>query len=319
MAHSKSKLYSIFVLAIASTVAMATATYAWLEISRLPSVSDISLSLITENSVLIAHDEGDKPGEWNNFLDMSAILENMEPLKPITYSNANDTLYSVTYGDDGRPAGLADHALEEEYIEVSYWMKCSSTKTTIQLAEPSANGEAAMGGGTYVVGEPIWNQSTIRHDNGGNGGETTIRIGFDIQKTDLNYNPIGESEFFIYEPNADVHVDDSTGYTATSSTDGGSTLVDSSNLIIQNSSSWQEQSPVLQDNVIYNMGAFQQNTPLFSIDSDSLIKITMYIWMEGQDQDCSNMAIAKESVLTANIQFEADLDNQEIVSDITAR
>ncbi len=319
MTHSKSKLYTIFFLALASIVAMVTATYAWLEISRLPSVSDISLTLITENSVLIAHDEGNQPGEWNNFLDMSAILEDMEPLQPITYSANNNTLYSVEYGDDGRPAGLANSAADEDYIEVTFWMMSASTETTIQLAEPDANGESSMGGGTYVVGEPIWNSSTISHDNGGNGGETTIRIGFDIQKTDLNYNPIGQSEFFIYEPNANVHVDGSTGYIATSSTDGSSTLVDSSNLIIQNSSSWTEQSPVLQDSVVYTMGEFQQNTTLFTIDSNTLVKITMYIWMEGQDVDCSNMAIAEESLLLANIQFEADLENQEITSDITAR
>lgn len=321
MNQSKAKLYYIFLLAVVSVIAMVTATYAWLNISRLPSVSDISLSLITENSVLIAEDIDGEPGEWNSFLDMSAILEDMNPLEPVTYSAVDDQIYSINYGDDGRPAGLnTTDSAEEYYITVTFWLQSSSTATDIQLAEPTEDVNSDMGGGTYVVGEPIWNSSTISHDNGGNGGETTIRIGFECQETDLEYNPVGESTFFIYEPNADVHVDESTGYEATSSTDGTSTLVGDEYLIIQNSSSWSESDPVLQDNVIYDMGEFQQNQTLFTLDSDSLMKITMYIWMEGQDVDCSNMAVAKESLLLANIQFtNGGEDSEEIDTGITAR
>lgn len=320
MNRNKAKLLSIFILALASVIAMVTATYAWLDISRLPSVSDISLSLITENSVLIALDQNGEPQEWNSFLDLSAILEDEEPLQPVTYSAVDNQLYMINYGDDGRPAGLnTTESAEDYYIEVTYWLQCSSTMAEIQLATPEDDVNGDMGGGTYLVGEPLWNSETISHDNGANGGETTIRIGFEIQETDLEYNPVGESEFFIYEPNADVHVDESTGYVETSSTDGTSTLVDDDHLIIQNSSSWSESSPILEGSVVYDMGDFQQNQVLFTLDSQNLVKVTMYIWMEGQDVDCSNMAIAAENLLLANIQFTTADESVESPSGITPR
>lgn len=308
MGQSKLKLYAIFVLTVCSAVVMVTVTYAWLEISRLPKVSDISLSLITQNGVQIAPDENGEPGEWAGFLDMSDILEDEEPLTPVTYSYEDSLLYEPVYGTDGRPGGVipTDEGDFGSFIEVTYWMKSGSSASTIQLAEPDAAGNALDGGGTYVMGEPIWNADTISHDNGGNGGETTIRVGFLIQQTDLDYNPVGESEFFIYEPNSDSHTDGSTGYDETTSAFGLATLVDEDHLIIQESSHWSEQSPVLRDNVNYHMGQFTQNVPLFAISSQNLVKVTMYIWMEGQDIDCTNMTIAKESRLIANIQFTSD-------------
>ncbi len=308
MAPSKIKLYAIFAITACSAVALATATYAWLEISRLPKVSDISLSLITENGVQIAPDEEGAPGEWAGFLDMSDILEDEEPLTPVTYSYGDQALYEPVYGEDGRPGGVIPTSEGDfgSYIEVSYWMKSGSSASAIQLAEPDAAGNALDGGGTYVMGEPIWNSSTISHDNGGNGGETTIRVGFLVQKTDLQYNPVGESEFFIYEPNCDTHTNGTEGYEVTASAFGLDTLVEDSHLIIQESSYWSEQSPVLRDNVDYHLGQFTQNTELFTIDAQELVKITMYIWMEGQDLDCTNMTIAKSSQLIANIQFTSD-------------
>lgn len=317
MPLSKPKLISIFCLAVVSVVAMVTATYAWLSISRIPTVSDISLTIITENAVLIAQDDDGVPGEWVGSLDLSALLDDEDPLQPVTYSTDDNQFYKIDYGDDGRPAGLSDDSADGYYIEVSYWMQCSTLSATVSLAEPTDDVNATKGTGTYLVGEPIWNSSTLSHDNGGNGGETTIRIGFDIQMTDLDGNFVGDSTFFIYEPNADVHVDGSTGVLSTASTDGYDTLVSTQNLIIQNSSYWTEQSPVLMDNVDYYMGDFVQNTDLFTIDSSSLVYVTMYIWMEGQDVDCSNMAIAEMNSLVANIQFNAE--NVSADSGITAR
>ncbi len=320
MNRNKAKLFTIFLLAVASVIAMVAATYAWLDISRLPSVSDISISLITENSVLIALDQDGEPGEWNSFLDLSAILENENPLQPVTYSAEDNELYKIYYGDDGRPAGLnTTESAEDHYIEVTYWLSCSTTYVEIQLATPEDDINGDMGSGTYLVGEPIWNSETISHDDGANGGETTIRIGFEIQETDLEYNPIGESEFFIYEPNADTHVDGSTGYIETSSTDGTATLVEDEYLIIQNTSSWTESDPILEGSVVYEMGEFIQNQVLFTLSSSSLVKITMYIWMEGQDVDCSNMAIAAENLLLANLQFTTSDENVDSPTGIVPR
>ena len=325
MEQNKNKLIIGFFLSILATVALVSASYAWLDMSRIPFVTDVSLSIITENNILIAPDEDGSPGEWDTYLDMSAILNDMVPLKPVTY--AGDQFYKVEYGDDGRPAGLspvsreninvrypdggggtgADRQAEQEgyMLACDYWLKSEGTATDVMLAKPVATAEGQRGGGTYVVGEPVWDRASLSHVNGGCGAETTIRIGFACTPTDRDGVTTGDTQFYIYEPNADVHIDGTDGYVETLSSQG-SLLVDNEHLILQEASSWQEQMPILQDVVIYEFGEFIHNVPMFHLDGIGMVKVTMYIWMEGQDMDCQNIIVSKESKVVANIQFGID-------------
>ena len=333
----KYKLYTMFLLALIATIAMVTASYAWLGISRVPFVSDINLSIMTYNALWIAHDVDGQPGEWESYLDMSAILEDMVPLKPVTY--ADGAFYKVNYGEDGRPAGLspiapeninvtypdgdtgtkADEAAEQQgwMIRLDYWLKAEGATADVFLGEAMATADGRRGAGTYVVGEPVWNDTVIAHENGGNGAETTIRFGFACTNTDLDGVPTGDTIFTVYEPNADIHADGSLGYVETQSAWGGP-LVDMERLVRQEASTWTEQTPVLQDVVIYEMGDFLSNPALFTLVDGGMVKVTMYIWMEGQDIDCSNMAVADETAIAANIQFKVSPDSK-YESDIVPR
>jgi hypothetical protein len=113
------------------------------------------------------------------------------------------------------------------------------------------------------------------------------------------------SEFFIYEPNTDSHIEEeSTGYINTPSIDGTDHLVDSDYLIRQTASTWTEAYPVQRDVVIKDLGEFIDNPTLFTIGTNEMVKIDLYIWLEGQDVDCTN-EIQKAQIL-ANIQFVGD-------------
>jgi hypothetical protein len=105
---------------------------------------------------------------------------------------------------------------------------------------------------------------------------------------------------------------------ATASIDGSSSLVPESDLIWQTTSSWNETTPVLSDSVVYSMGTFQTSTELFDISADTLEKITLYVWLEGQDVDCTNAASPYETSILANIQFttaEQEENNTGITRD----
>lgn len=310
MTGNKSKVTYAFALSILAVIAMVSASYAWLGISRIPSVTDMSLSVITDNALLIAPDQEGTPGQWDNYLDLSAVFENMEPLKPVTYSSAEDSFYGVEYGTDGRPSGTSPDTAGQ-MITYEFWMKSSGSTAAIRLASPTLTPDGKKGAGTYVVGEPVWNGETISHDNGGHGAETTIRMGFRCIPTDSSGEENGESRFYIYEPNADIHVDGSEGYRDTPSVDGSPSLVDEEYLIVQGASTWEEQEPVLKDVVIYDLGDFQTNPVLFNLSGQSMVKIIMYIWMEGQDVDCTNMAVSKETRIAANIQFGVDMEERD--------
>ena len=166
MTGNKSKVTYAFALSILAVIAMVSASYAWLGISRIPSVTDMSLSVITDNALLIAPDQEGTPGQWDNYLDLSAVFENMEPLKPVTYSSAEDSFYGVEYGTDGRPSGTSPDTAGQ-MITYEFWMKSSGSTAAIRLASPTLTPDGKKGAGTYVVGEPVWNGETISHDNGG--------------------------------------------------------------------------------------------------------------------------------------------------------
>lgn len=323
------KLFLMFLLAVFSTLAMVTASYAWIGISRVPFVSDINLSIMSYNSLWIAPDEGGLPGEWNHSFDVSAYMENMVPLKPVTYTK--DGFYKVNYGEDGRTAGLspiseeninvtypdgdtdtaADREAEKQgwMLALNYWMKAEGTTADVHLSEAVATADGRLGAGTYVVGQPVWDSEAIAHENGGHGVETTIRFGFACTPTDMEGVPVGDTIFTIYEPNADAHADGSYGYIETESSQGGP-LIAEERLVKQGASTWSEQTPVLQDVVIYDMGEFLSNPALFTIEDGGMMHVIMYIWMEGQDIDCSNRVVADETIIAANVQFKVTNESE---------
>ena len=108
---------------------------------------------------------------------------------------------------------------------------------------------------------------------------------------------------YIYEPNADGHVDGSVGYTATPSSDGAQSLVPAERLLTQTTSTWEESYPVERDVVIRQLGQFDRELELFSLTAQEKVKIEVYIWLEGMDVDCVNAV--DNAKLFANLQFDA--------------
>jgi len=116
-----------------------------------------------------------------------------------------------------------------------------------------------------------------------------------------------ESDFYIYEPNSDLHIDGTEGYMATPSIDGLEHLVSEDRLILQTSSTWTEAYPIERDVVIKDLGEFMTPTELFKLKSGEMAKIDIYIWLEGQDIDCTNKISAAQ--IMASIQFKSEAEN----------
>ena len=73
-------------------------------------------------------------------------------------------------------------------------------------------------------------------------------------------------------------------------------------------STWTETDPAQRDVVVKNLGNFMDDTTLFLLDSGEMVRLDVYIWLEGQDQDC--MQTIHEAQVMACLQFDADPDNQ---------
>lgn len=305
-------LYMILVLFTLLTVA----SYTWFSLSKTPRVSDMHMYINAPTGMQIAltHDAE----EWGNQLDFKDMVGEVAPLRPVTWSDADQRFYAAIYGYDGRRTGqwepLTDirHAnkntLDGYYIKSTFFAR-SDVTVDVGLSPAVETDEGKQGSGTFLIGYPLWNSEEIAHYNGGKGAECAMRIGIRITPVDKTGESIGDtSDFYIYEPNSDLHLDGSFGYIPTPAINGNPSLVQTDKLILQSASVWTEADPVQRDVVMHNLGEFTTDTALFRLMVDSMVKIELYVWLEGQDVDCTNQ-INRAQIL-ANIQFIAKEEDQ---------
>lgn len=293
-----------------------TATYTWFSISRTPQVSNLSMYVTSQTGLEIAlTPDSEEWGSKISYLDMAS--ENF-PLRPVTWSEKEQRFYTAGYAADGRLSGRW-HALSDEenanqndingYYSLGTLYARSFQDVTVSLTASTEMEEGLSGSGTYLIGTPVWDSESISHINAGEGAENAVRIGIQVTLLDEYDNPIEQTkQFFIYEPNCDTHADGTQGYVATPSIDGEDSLVPEDRLILQGTSTWTEATPVENGVQVYSIGDFQSSTELFSLKAGQKAMIKLYLWLEGQDVDCTNAI--NEAQIIANIQFNAETDIQ---------
>ena len=298
------------------------ATYTWLALTDQPRVSSMNLYVNTTSGLRLSLDPA--TDEWVYQLDYRDIVSEDTVLRPATWSEENQAFYAPTYYADGRAFDWNQLSDEENantvgadnyYIKATYYMTCGQ-KTQVSLAPATiVDEEGTQGAGTYVIGVAEWDPENIKHVNTGKGAESAIRVGFRVTYVDKNGEPTGEGEeFFIYEPNYNLHVAGGLTYSPTASMDGTATLVDMNHMILQSASRWNESDPVEHGKIKLTLGTFLMNPPLVSLDADQIARIDMYIWLEGQDKDCTNQMDG--ATIFANVQFVGDTESQSGIVEI---
>lgn len=256
----------------------------------------------------ISRELSDDEEAWSQHLDYSDYFPDNTILRPVTYSCEQDTFYAATFGLDGRISSIADQLSDYTnanrsdaygyYVKFTFYAR-TDEDVSVELSRAYENT------GTYLIGTPVWNDDEVIHNDGGKGAQSAIRVGFKITKFDENGEQTGDPDFIVYEPNCNNHLDYSSGYYATASIDGTETLVPTNKLIRQTSTAWLEMNPVQKDIVVYNYGNFLDDPHLFDLDKDCTAQIDIYIWLEGQDVDCTN-EIGKEAKIFTSIQFHSE-------------
>ena len=336
-------IYLLVILMSLSTVA----SYTWFTISRTPKVSNMNMYITSASGLELSADPGAEI--WRTNLDFweteelaqyrDVAPENRPFLRQITWSDAEQKFFAPVYGYDGRLINFIDeypdeyayfiswypledqsHAnkatlLEGYYMKSTFYARCGQN-TQVCLSEPKVRDDAGtQGSGTYLVGYP---------SNTGRGPEVAVRVGFRMTYVDKAGNELSErSPMYIYEPNSDRHVDGSTGYNPTYSIDNEGTLAETTPVET-------DRLLVSEDRLITqkfstsgtNPGEFLNNPTLFSLEPGQIVRIEMYLWLEGQDVDCSNIMSVQDDnpaitqaeernyrELRANIQFAGPDDN----------
>lgn len=303
---------------------LVTASFAWFSISPTPRVSDMAV-FVSAPAGLQLSTTLETPDElWGQTIYFPELISEGTPLKPVTWSDRDQCFKSVRYGTDGRQTSqwkvLSDAknanqiGNDQYYVYASFYAK-TDTACGVSLADAVERNGGLYGSGTYVIGEPLWNEFTQSHENMGKGAQLAVRIGLRITPVNPNTGAaLGDSEFFVYEPNADTHLDQSLQFLDTSSIDGTDTLVARDHLIQQSTSVWKEADPPQKDVTVKQLGEFTNNVELFAIQPGEYTRIDLYIWMEGQDLDC--FGLPDTAHLLANIQFNTDYTAQSGLEEI---
>lgn len=310
---------------LALSILLVAASYTWFTITQYPRVNDMAIHVNTTTGLELATKFDAPDEEWGQEIDFGKLVSEDTPLKPITWSEEQNSFVTAVFGWDGRSTGKWEPLNDENnanrsdgngyYVMGTIYAR-SMEPCEVSLQEAVEMNQGEDGSGTYVIGTPIWNEQSILHDDGGNGAETAIRVGLRVTEVDnLTGESLGESDFFIYEPNCDRHIDGSEGYIETPSIDGTEAL--SSRLITQTASDWVEAYPVERNVTIKSLGEFQTDTLLFALEMGMIVRVDLYVWLEGQDVDCVNAM--EEVQIFSNIQFYADYSSGSGLVDIPGR
>lgn len=301
--------YMILILLLLTTVA----TYTWFSLSQSPRVSDLYMFVNTQQGFEIALTPDSE--EWGYQLDYRDMVDVTTDLRPVTWSERDQRFYAANYGIDGRQTGQWEPMTDERnankdnldgyYIKATFYAR-TGQDVTVSLSPAVEVEEGVSGSGTYLIGTPIWDSEAIIHNDGGQRAESAVRVGLRITPVDETGESTGESEFFIYEPNCDSHISGSTDYVPTPSIDGTAALIDDAHLIRQTASTWTEADPVQRGVVIRDLGEFVTDTELFTLAQGEMVRIDIYVWLEGQDVDCTNMI--SEAQIMASLQFIAEAE-----------
>jgi hypothetical protein len=321
----RTALYFYFLLAL--TVLLVAATYTWFSLSRQAQVSDMDVYISSGVGIELAAAYDAPDDDWGQVLDFQSLVGEDTVLKPATWSSVRDCLFSPKYGVDGRTiedsyvvltdAANANRSDDDAYYVLGTFYVRSDQDVTVCLGDATEVNEGENTAGTFVIGMPIWNSETVSHEDGGSGAECAVRLGLRITYIDKNgRTQTGTtSQFFLYEPNCDTHLDESiSGYVATPSADGSETLVDQDHLIRQTTSTWTEADPVQNDITIKQLGEFLDNPELFTLDAGGMAKVDLYIWLEGEDVDCSNLI--EDAQIIASLQFNTSYLGQSGMEEI---
>ena len=289
------------------------ATYTWIAISKTPKVSDIEMTINSSPGLQLAWSPDASEEEWNQQLSFLDAVPEDTILTPVTWSDSDGVFYTARFGADGRMIDtgvkLSDdkdsNGRDGHYVKFTvYGRTTQRVKVSLSPAVTVQNGTGSAG--TYLIGAPLWQTDQKMHKDGGSGAQYATRIGFKISKlTDTDAN---NSTMFVYEPNSDGHIDGENGYIATPSADGTSALVSEDRLIKQTTTLWEESDPVQRDVVVRQAGVFEREVNLFTLSENEIVKMEIYVWLEGNDVDCIN-AVGKDAQILANIQFLAVADS----------
>lgn len=276
---TKSGRNTIFI-ALLIVAAGSVGAYAWFSVSNRARVENLALIADHSGNLQIADDLGNGPGTYSDVLDLktasgaSAMADAV--LSPVTtqdgvnfflpnYNSATQTVESVS------PITNPDELKRYYIYEKSFYLRAGNSNNSVatirrvyDIALYGLNTNN-RGNGSYII------QPSATGDTAANA----IRVSFTLDN----------GQTYIYEPNCDIHNTDT------------SRAIDGVGSIYGRYSTYQQRG----NGTFVISPKTNESEKLFTIDENVDVRVTMRIWIEGTDTDCTN-SIEADSI-AGQIQF----------------
>lgn len=263
-------LLSILILLVASI-----GVYAWFSVSNRARIENLALIADHQGNLLIADDTGNGPGTYSDALDAATATGADEQYKnilsPVTTTDGK-TFYAPVYNSLTNTVDSVEQItdmteLKQYYIyEKSFYLKAGSSNDST-VAKIARTYDIALYG--IASGERANGSYIVQNSTNGDTAARAIRISFTLD----------DGSTYIYEPNYGAgNSDTNRANDGVGDTYGRYTT-------------YQQ----------YESGAFvnspktNESEKLFTIDENVDVRVTMRIWIEGTDADCTN-SIASDMV-----------------------
>ena len=262
------KLRTAIVMALICVLMLSGATYAWFTLGNTARVNSLSLQVSSEGNLYIGKDQTELQ---QHLTEISLASNDTQILYPCTTDATGKNMYSPKYESDKVVNGaeeIKEAQKKDYYYEKEIWLKVEETGKSSSANEYAITlGKHTSEDGTFVK---------EKTGTSGKGAENCVRVSF-----------IVDGNVSVYEPNCDLSnsgdkADDKSGrgYTGTihKQAAGGTFTGESGE--------------------VYYTG---DSSELFKVKGNVPTKVTVRVWFEGTDKDCTNSI--QNAQITSQLKF----------------
>lgn len=313
----KIDLKSAILLLLLLAVLLTASTYAWFTANKTVTVDDIDVRIEAQNGLqisangvdwksIVTKDDLLTAAYENDTNQIPSIIEPVSTAGDVTggkmkmfYGKVNpvDGVYSLTADAETDPV----HGTSGKYVAFDIFLKVNQDEPNVILG---ANSTVTFKGADTATNKGLENAARVALLFQGTSPSTDPVTNFIAQNGALSFTTDSQTTTYIWEPNSDVHT--AAGVKAASDTykittqETGAAVIPyygvnqkiTTGIPLKKTNDGTDTTNftlMTNSNLYSTVKSMTDKQNAFSLD-EGVTKVTVYMWVEGQDVDCENTA-----------------------------
>lgn len=272
----RTMMMSSLAMLLVAVLALGTATYAWFTAASTGRIQNIEFTATSADGISLS--TSGLPGTYKSTLDFTDYpnSENvvLQPVSIANAANSNFTVYSGLFNEDTQTitTSVVNTPGGSYILMPLYIWNSGSNNIDVYLSDATVEATSSIRTDLATRIGIVSYTNTVAYD--------TLTSASNM---DTIFTAFGDS--FIYEPNADTHLDSSISgneYHAVISAQADQATIGSNNHIIATG------EPAVGSVTTTAKTCGIGQTDMVTVPGSSVMKVLIYVWIEGQDIDCFN-------------------------------